>query len=338
MAIGRAEDTLAVISAIAGLDPANYQRSALHADDRMWPEKNCYVDIWIEVLHALQLETRAMLPFVLAADFEGDQWTFFKPAHEDLFDLYGVEVQELNVWKPLLEHAVTHLSAGKLISTEADAFWLPDVAGTDYRRNHVKTTIVLNSLDVEDQTLDYFHNSAYHRLGGEDFTQLFRVGAAPDNTFMPLFAEFIRIDRVHRSEPKQLAAKSVHLLRRYVKRRPAHNPVTRLGRHFEEYLPALQGRGLDYYHLWAFGSVRQLGASCELAAENLQWLHELGALHAPEVTESFRLISSTCKTLIMKGARAVTTKRPTDLRPLFDTMTDAWDIGMRSLEKILASA
>ena len=122
------------LSAIKGLNAADYTRDVLHAESCAWVEKNCYVDIWIEVVHALGLETRAMLPFVAAIDFEGDQWTFFKPPHGELRDLYGIDVQELNVWRPLIEHAQEHLAAGKLISTESDAFWLPDTSGTDYRR------------------------------------------------------------------------------------------------------------------------------------------------------------------------------------------------------------
>ncbi len=80
---------MSTLAAIHGLDPSRYTRSPLHADDRIWPEKNCYVDIWIEVLNALQLEARAILPFVLALDFEGDQWTFFKPPHGELHELYA---------------------------------------------------------------------------------------------------------------------------------------------------------------------------------------------------------------------------------------------------------
>ncbi|HEX8109631.1 MAG TPA: DUF1839 family protein, partial [Kofleriaceae bacterium] len=115
------------------LDATRHARHALHADDRAWVEKNCYVDIWIEVIHALGCEPLAIAPFVVALDFEGDQWTFFKPPHDELRELYGIDVQELNCWRPLVEHAVEHVGAGKLISTEADAWWLPDVAGTDYR-------------------------------------------------------------------------------------------------------------------------------------------------------------------------------------------------------------
>ena len=154
----------AAVTAIKGLDAANYGRSVLHAESCAWVEKNCYVDIWIEVIHALGLEPRAILPFVAAVDFEGDQWTFFKPPHAELMDLYGIDVQELNVWRPLLEHALEHLAMGKMISTEADAFWLPDTSGTDYRRQHTKSTIVLNDLDVANQRLGYFHNASYYQL------------------------------------------------------------------------------------------------------------------------------------------------------------------------------
>ena len=110
------------IAVMPELDASTYRRHALHADDRVWVEKNCYIDIWIEVIHALGLDPIAMLPFAIAIDFEDDQWTFFKPPHGELFELYGVDVQELNVWRPIVEHAATHLAAGKLVSTEADAY------------------------------------------------------------------------------------------------------------------------------------------------------------------------------------------------------------------------
>ena len=55
------------------LDAATYQKHSLHAaPDLDWVEKNCYVDIWIELLHAAGLEPIAMGPFALAVDFEGD--------------------------------------------------------------------------------------------------------------------------------------------------------------------------------------------------------------------------------------------------------------------------
>jgi hypothetical protein len=326
---------MTVLAAVPGLDPAAYVRSALHADDRIWPEKNCYVDIWIEVLNALQLEARAILPFVLALDFEGDQWTFFKPPHGELYELYGLDVQELTVWKPLLEHAVEHIPAGRLISTEADAWWLPDTAGTDYRRNHVKTTIVLNAINVETETLDYFHNASYHRLSGEDFRALFRTNVPQDPAYLPLFAEFIRTERCQRRAPAALAAESRTLVARHLARRPAHNPVARFATRFAGDLPLLQARGLDYYHQWAFGSLRQLGAAAELASINLRWLESQQVLAAEAVAVDFELISNTCKTLVLKGARAVNARRPLDVETPCSAMAEAWERGMSTLEKCL---
>ena len=65
------------ICAIAGLDAARYQRHALHGQERDWPEKNCYIDLWIELLGVLGLDPVALLGHTLAIDFVGDQWTFF---------------------------------------------------------------------------------------------------------------------------------------------------------------------------------------------------------------------------------------------------------------------
>ena len=47
----------------------------------------------------------AALAFTIGLDFEGDQYTFYKFPLPDLQDLYGIEVQELNIWRPLLQQA-----------------------------------------------------------------------------------------------------------------------------------------------------------------------------------------------------------------------------------------
>ena len=80
------------------LDPTSYQRHRLHTQERNWAETNCYVDLWIELLHAWGFEPLAAMPFTLAIDFEGDQWTFFKFPLADLWELDGLDVQELAIW------------------------------------------------------------------------------------------------------------------------------------------------------------------------------------------------------------------------------------------------
>jgi Domain of unknown function (DUF1839) len=325
------------INALPQIDASNYSRSVLHAESCTWLEKNCYVDIWIEVLHALGLEPRAILPFTVAIDFEGDQWTFFKPPHDELRELYGVDVQELNVWRPLIEHAVEHLAAGRLISTEADAFWLPDTSGTDYRRQHTKSTIVLADIDVEQQRLGYFHNAGYFTLDGEDFVRTFRVGYEPDPTFMPLFAETVRFERLVKRPDAELLALSQALWRKHLPRVPSTNPVRRFQQRFERELPSLQARGLAHYHAWAFATTRQLGAAFELAASNLRWMQGLGMTGIEESIAAFDLLSANSKSFILKGARAVNAKRVFDGAAMFDELSTAWERGLKSLGESLQS-
>ncbi|MFT3698976.1 MAG: DUF1839 family protein [Kofleriaceae bacterium] len=309
------------------LDAANYRRHAMHAEDRAWVEKNCYFDIWIEVVHAVGCEPYAMSPVVVALDWVGDQWTFFKPAHTDLWDLYGLDVQELNCWKPLLELAKEHLAGGRLISTEADAWWLPDVSGTDYRTQHTKSTIVLTSLDVERQKLGYFHNAGYFELTGEDFVKTFRLDIdPPDPTFMPFFAETVATDRVVKRSDGELKELSIAMLRRHLARRPKDNPVARFAARFERDLPELQAKGLAYYHAYAFATVRQLGASAEVMAMYLAWLD---AAKFDGAIAAYTELSGAAKSFILKAARAVNSKKP--FAPDFVPWIAAYDRAIANL-------
>jgi hypothetical protein len=328
---------LAVSLVIAGLDPARYECSELHASGRTWPEKNCYVDIWIELLHAWGFEPRAMLPFVMAVDFVGDQWTFFKPPHGELHELYGIDVQELTVWRPLLEHAVEHLADGRLICMEVDSFWLPDTAGTDYRRNHVKTTIAMNAIDPETRRLGYFHGTGYHQLEGEDFGGIFNPETAADA--LPLFAEYVRMGNGSgdRCPPRELAMCSRALLMRHLARAPRENPLSRFAERFECELASLQQRGLAHYHQWAFAGLRQLGAAMELAAIHLRWLEAARVLRAGDAAEAFDFISGACKSLVLKGARAVNSGRPMDVATPCLAMAAAWERGIGQLRATLRS-
>jgi hypothetical protein len=313
------------------LDAATYARHSLHAEDRVWVEKNCYVDVWIEAVHALGCDPMAMLPFVLAIDFEGDQWTFFKPKHDELFDLYGIDVQELNLWRTMTEHAQVHIGAGKLVATEADAFYLPDTAGTDYQRQHTKTTIIINEFDLTKRRLGYFHNASYHALEGDDFTKLFRVDFPADPTFMPFYAETARLDRVVKRPRAELLAMSKAHLKKHLARRPAENPVARFGARVASDLAKIQTEGLAVYHAWAFATIRQLGAAMELLALHLKWREDdTSARAALEIDK----ISQSAKALILKGARAVNAKRTLDATPMFEEMTTAWQRGIDIVSEI----
>jgi hypothetical protein len=314
---------------VLDLDARSYPRHALHQTDRVWAEKNCYVDSLIELIHALGCEPLAMLPFVNAIDFVGDQWTFFKPRHDELHALYGIDVQELNCWRPLIEHAEEHLGSGRLIATEADAWWLPDVAGTDYRNRHGKTSVILNDLDIEHRTLGYFHNAGYFVLRGEDFARTFRLDAEPDPASMPLYAEIVRIDRLQFLPEAELKTRSEQLLEKHAMQMPAENPVLRFAVRFRHDLPMLQDKGLAYYHAWAYATVRQLGAAAELAALHLRWLD---AERYAVAAAAWDRINQNAETFILKTARAVDRRRAFDAAPFFDECAEAWQQASDALQ------
>lgn len=320
------------VAVLPGLSAADHRPHFLHAADRIWVEKNCYADLWIELLHAQGMEPHACLAFVIALDFLGDQWTFFKPPLGDLRALYGIDVQELTVWRPMIEHACEHLGAGRLLSLEVDAHWLPDTAGTDYRETHSKTTIVLNEIDPAARRLGYFHNAGYFELEGVDFGQIFALDAPPPQ--LPPYAEVIHIDRACRHPDAELRARSAAMLDAHLAWRRTSNPIVRFRERFEADLPALQQHGLARYHPWAFAGVRQLGAAFELAALYLRWLRP-GATAA---AADFELIACHSKTLILKAARAVNSGRAFDARALFDEMAAAWERGMAAGVGVIRAA
>jgi hypothetical protein len=110
--------------------------------------------------------------------------------------------------------------------------------------------------------------------------------------------------------------------------------VRRFQQRFERDLPAIQDRGLAFYHSWAFGTTRQLGAAFELAALNLKWLAANGSTGLEAATAAFEHLSQANKTFILKGARATNSRRPLESGPLFDTMAAAWENGLTALDAL----
>jgi hypothetical protein len=322
--------------AFAAIDPQSYRSHPLHGSETDWGETNCYIDVWIELLHALNLDPIACMAMVFAIDFDGDQWTFFKPPHEDLYALYGIDVQELNVWRSILQNAEEQVRRGRVVLTETDSYYLPDTAGTDYRSNHVKTTIAIQEIDTDAQVLRYFHNGGYHQLQGEDFIHTFRVGYAYDPQFMPFFAEFVRLDKLVKHDGAALAGISRSLLAKHLARRPANNPFSVFKNCFAQDVEQLKHDGLAAYHAYAFASLRQLGAGFALGAHYLEWLEQHGQGQWQDATRHFANISAQTKTLLLKTARAVMAKKTVDFMPILNEMENDWEQGMNLLLRGLA--
>jgi hypothetical protein len=319
--------------AIRPLDPATYARHRLHEGERIWPESNCYVDLWIELLHTARLEPVAALPFTLTIDVEGDQWTFFKFPLADLYDLYGIDVIELNVWRPLLDHVGDQLAQRRPTIVEVDAFYLPDTTGTSYRTEHVKTSIAIQALDCERHRLRYFHNAAYYELEGLDFVDLFRLdGDTAGPTQLPPYVEVVKFSARTPLAGPELVAASRDLLRRYLSRRPEGNPFRRYKRQFSSDLDNLAGGSLTRFHGYAFATVRQCGAAFELAGAYMRWLEANREGDLARVAVACEDIATNAKALQFKAARAVNTGRSFDPSPTLDAMADRWDQVMSALD------
>jgi hypothetical protein len=319
------------------IDPAAYARHSLHSGDRVWPEANCYVDLWVELLHTAGANPVAALPFTFAVDVEGDQWTFFKFPLADLQALYGVDVFELNVWRPLATHVEEQIALGRAAIVEVDAFYLPDTSGTSYGAEHVKTSIGIQSIDTGCRRLGYFHNASYCELAGDDFAGVFRLeGHLTDPEYLPPYVEVIKLDRLTRPSERQLIQSSLELLRAHLRRRPIENPFWRYAARFSHDMEWLAGEPLSCFHNYAFATLRQCGAAFELAGAYLRWLEAGGEPGLACAAERCELIAVSAKTLQFKTARAVAGK-PSDPAPLLEAMAVAWDDAMTALTGRYAS-
>lgn len=311
------------------LDPATYDRHRLHTTERVWTETNCYVDLWIELLHALGLDPVAGLAFTLSTDFDGFQWNFFKYPLEDLRTVYGLDVNEMNIWRPVIDHVEEQLDAGNLLTVEADSFHLPDTVGVSYATAHVKSTIVPQLVDRDARRLGYFHNAGYFEVTGDDFDGVFRLGqyAAPDA--LPPYVELVRLDHVDR-DPADLTKRARQLANHHLSRRPVDNPVARLGKRLIEDLGWLAEQDLETFHLYAFGTCRQCGASMETAADFVDWLDARDGGGLTEAAANLRGVAEGARTAQLSLARA-NRGRTVDLSGTLSVMESQWEAAFATL-------
>lgn len=306
---------------VLDLDPATYRRHPIHGEERVWAETNCYVDLWVELLHALGREPIAALPFTLAIDFEGDQWTFFKFPLSDLYDLYGVDVQELAIWRPLTAHLEEQIGRGRPVLVELDSYYLPDTAGTAYQTAHVKTTVAAVKIDVDQQLLGYFHNAGYYELHGDDFKAVLQPQG------LPPYVEFVKVREASGDEVQT----SLRHLRKHLQLVPDVNPFTSFRERFARDLDDLLRESLDAFHQYSFATLRQLGACYELSATYLEWLAANGESGLEEPTRALREISESAKAFQFQLARAMARRKPLDLTPL-DAMGERWERAIGGLK------
>ncbi len=317
------------------LDPNGYQRHLIHSQERDWAETNCYVDVLIELLHAWGFEPVAALPFTLGIDFEGDQWTFFKFPHADLRELFGLDIQELAVWRPLVSHVEEQITLGRPVLVELDSFYLPDTAGTSYQREHTKSTVAIIEIDTAAQRLGYFHGQGYYHLQGADFVNVFRLTGNTPSEMLPPYVEFVKRRTTGELTGEALLQGSLNLLQRQLDVLPEANPFEKFKPRFAADLNWLANSPLEVFHQYSFATLRQFGACYELTATYFQWLqsHEIPDLDVP--IAAFKKLSTSAKSMQFQLARAMVRKKPLDLSPI-DDMAGTWQTAIDHLRARLA--
>lgn len=317
---------------ITGLDRSGIP-AAWPAQDRIWAETNRYTDPWISVLAALRLEPTACLSFTLAVDFLDDQWTQFRPSHDDLHLLHGIEVQTLSLWRPLVEHLQEQLGAGRLVIVDVPARGLPDGAGGLLHPRCATETIIVNEIDIERERLGFFHRTDYRVLQGAEYRHLLHPG--PDGPGETLFghAEVINLHGLVRRPPDTLRHLSHQLLQKSLARVPTRHPLRRWKRRFQREVTPLLAGGPTHYQYWADAGPHQLGAAFELAAFYLVWIAggSSGSAHLVQAADAFRQLSVLARSLLLKGARSVASGQAFHEHDLIERMVRLWSRGMQLL-------
>jgi hypothetical protein len=311
------------------LDPASYRSHWLHAPERTYLETNCYTDILIELLHACGREPAAAMGCSVRMDFEGDQWTFFKPIAEDLELLFGVDVHEMQPYRPLPEQAAEQIAQGRTLIVELDSWYLPDTAATSYHREHVKTSVVIEAIDCAGERLRYFHATGLYELAGEDYRGAFRLGGSFSEDVLPPYTELVRFDAGSALHGQELRETARTQLRKHLARRPASNPFLRFAAQLERDLPRLLEGDVEEYHAYAFATVRMVGSAFEVAASQAQWL--LGH-RADAACEALARIVEGCKILSFRLAR----RRAFEPGATLSALAAAWDEAMEQLDDATA--
>jgi len=315
---------------IPGVSPATHRPYRLHDPDRIWPESNCSLDLWIEILGSLGLSPEPLLSVAVRQDFEADQFGFTKILPEDLEFVYGLRVQELSLYDSLVTHVSHQMARGRMCLVEVDAYFLPDTAQASYRRRHGATMIGINRLDVEGETLEYFHNGGYFSLSGEDFRAL--LGGRSDERSGPQpYVEYTTLD-FERTDPSEWKRRGKLLLAKHWERRPNTNPIRSFQSVLETQAETLVNRGLDALHDYAFNNFRMLGSNFDLLGASLDWLS--GGRHP--LAAHCAVIAQSAASMPLRLAKAIARRRFDRLSAALDPAADAWDALFEAVQILAA--
>lgn len=312
-----------------GLTEATYPRHQMHGPDRAWPETNCHTDLFIEILSTLGREPAAGLGMTVAQDFEGDQFTFFKMSAADLETLFGLEVLELSIYRPLVDHIEEQVARGRLVLVEVDAHFLADTAGVTYKTGHSKTTIGINRFEREGAKLGYFHNAGYFDAEGADVEAVLGFGSVP-TPILPPYVEFLKVVGPGLTG-QALTDAVVARLKGHVARRPETNPVEAYRAAMTRHLAWLESEPPASFHPYAFNTARQFGANIALLGDHLAWIAGRTGLPLDEAVTLCGQMTASAKTFQFLLARALARKRFDALDASLEAIARDYDAAMGAI-------
>ena len=304
---------------------------AWHRGERVWSATNSHLDVWIELLHTLELDPAPVFLTTLCADFEGDQWTHTNVARADLWAAYGIALDDLCVWRPLLAHFVEQFDRGNAVLVEVDEFHLPALLGSSYQRAHVKTLIAATGYDRHAHKLRYLHGSVGAEVGEHDLDALLAAGIG--SAQLAPSAWIVKLDRLSARTPAERAHIGLALARLHGTRIPLRNPVRIFGEALRSHGAWLAGGDAEHYQRWAFATLHQCGAAFELAADVCAWLASHGQPVEPAVVH-LRNVSHSARTLHQRLVRVPQSGRMPDVSHTVEDMARSWDEAMSVLRPL----
>ena len=99
---------------------------------------------------------------------------------------------------------------------------------------------------------------------------------------------------------------------------------------------ALADRRPEYFHTYAFNTLRQLGANFELLSSYIEWLGGHGMHGLERAAEAAGAVSEGAKTMQFKLARAMARRRFDGLAEMLAPMVAAYDVTMDVLDAKIA--
>ena len=255
---------------------------------------------------------------------------FGKFPHADLRALYGIEIIELNVWRPLVGHLEEQLAWPARRSSKS-------MPSTSPNGRHV---VPRGTRQDDDRDPAHRQRRAPARLlaqrgrlralgrGLQRHVQSRRAApGAPATVCRGREAQ----GTAARARAARSSTSPSGLLCHHVARRPATNPFRRYAERSAE-RPGLAGGGnAARFSRLRLRHVSTVGAAFELAATYLRWLERHGELELDAVAVDCDAIATTAKALQFKVARMVQTRRRFDAEPMVETMAAAWDNAMGAL-------